>query len=213
MADLKISEMTLLEELIGNELIPAVDASGNVALTPALILGLLQPAEPYVDEEDLGRDGLMSALDKAALDTALQPDDVGTAATAAATDFATAAQGTLADTALQPAQISTVEIVDGAISTPLDGAHRVLQLTADVASGWSAPLPAGADASAQTYWASLDILPPASGGPFALSIPAGWFQAGPLDTIALAAGDDPISITLRTWGAADIAYSAGWVTA
>ena len=111
------------------------------------------------------------------------------------------------------APVSTLAIVAGAISTPLDGSAYRLTLSEDVASGWSATLPSGGDASAQTYWASLDILPPASGGPFALSIPAEWQQAGPLDTIALAAGDVPISITLRTWGAADIAYSAGWVGA
>jgi hypothetical protein len=118
-----------------------------------------------------------------------------------------------ADSAVQPPAASTIAIADGAISTPLDGGAYRLTLSADAAAGWTAPLPPAADASTQVYWASLDILPPASGGPFALSIPAGWFQAGPLDTIALAAGDDPISITLRTWGAADIAYSAGWVGA
>jgi hypothetical protein len=126
---------------------------------------------------------------------------------------ATAAQGAKADSAIQPPAVSTIAIAAGAISTPLDGSAYRLTLSADVAAGWSAPLPSGGDASAQVYWASLDILPPTSGGPFALSIPAGWLQAGPLDTIALAAGDDPVSVTLRTWGAADIAYSAGWVGA
>jgi hypothetical protein len=136
------------------------------------------------------------------IESALQPGEA-----------ATPAQGAKAETALQPPAVSTLAIVAGAISTPLDGSAYRLTLSEDVASGWSAPLPSGGDASAQTYWASLDILPPASGGPFALSIPAEWQQAGPLDTIALAAGDVPISITLRTWGAADIAYSAGWVGA
>ncbi|NCC41812.1 MAG: hypothetical protein EOM21_20840, partial [Gammaproteobacteria bacterium] len=38
--------------------------------------------------------------------SAIQPADIGTAAAAAATDFATAAQGAKADTALQPAAIN-----------------------------------------------------------------------------------------------------------
>ncbi|NCC27866.1 MAG: hypothetical protein EOM22_06890 [Gammaproteobacteria bacterium] len=113
-----------------------------------------------------------------------------------------------ADSAVQPPTISTIAIVAGAIATPLDGSAYRLTLSADVASGWSAPLPSGADASAQVYWASLDILPPASGGPFALSIPETWLCLGPLDTIALEAGDDPIAVTLRTWGASGIAYVA-----
>lgn len=110
--------------------------------------------------------------------------------------------------AVQPPAISAVTITAGAIATPLDGNHRTLQLTEDVSAGWTAPLPSGGDASAQVYWCSLDILPPASGGPFALSIPVTWLCLGPLDTIALAAGDDPIAVTLRSWGASGIAYSA-----
>lgn len=186
----RISQMTLLEEATGEERIPVVAEGVNAALTPLLILGLLQAAEPYVDEEDLGRDGLMSALDKAALEVAAEQ----------------------ADTAVQPPAVSALAIVAGAITTPLDGNHRTLQLSEDVSAGWTAPLPSGGDASMQVYWCSLDILAPASGGPFALSIPGDWVQAGPLDTIALAAGDDPITVVLRTWGASGRAYSAGWAT-
>ena len=113
-----------------------------------------------------------------------------------------------ADSAVQPPAVSVVAIVSGAISTPLDGNHRTLLLAEDVDEGWATPLPPGADASVQVCWASLDILPPASGGPFALSIPATWLCLGPLDTIALAAGDDPVTVTLRSWGGAGIAYSA-----
>jgi len=141
--------------------------------------------------------------------------DVRGAAGAAATDadaYATAAQGALAQTAVQPPDVSTVTITAGAIATPLDSNHYTLQLTEDVSAGWSAPMPSGADASTQVYWASLDILPPESGGPFALSIPGDWVQTGPLDTIALEAGDDPITVVLRTWGASKIAYCAGWAT-
>jgi hypothetical protein len=118
----------------------------------------------------------------------------------------------LADTAVQPPAVSTIAIVTGAIATPLDGSAYQLVLSEDVDAGWTVPLPSGADASAQVYWASLDILPPASGGPFALSIPEAWLSLGPLDTIALEAGDDPITVTLRSWGASGIAYSAGWAT-
>jgi hypothetical protein len=110
--------------------------------------------------------------------------------------------------AVQPPAISAVTITAGAIATPLDGNHRTLQLTEDVSAGWTAPLPSGGDASVQVYWASLDIFPPASGGPFALSIPAEWLSLGPIDTITLAVGDDPIAVTLRSWGASGIAYSA-----
>jgi hypothetical protein len=105
-------------------------------------------------------------------------------------------------------RVSTLAIVSGAIATPLDGSAYRLTLSADVAAGWSAPLPSGGDASALVYWASLDILPPTSGGPFALSIPSTWLCLGPLDTIALEAGDDPVTVTLRSWGASGIAYSA-----
>lgn len=109
--------------------------------------------------------------------------------------------------------ITTATITAGNLATPLDGNHRTLQLSEDVSAGWAAPLPSGGDASMRVYWCSLDILPPSSGGPYALSIPAAWLCFGPLDTIALQAGDDPIAVVLRTWGASGIAYSAGWVTA
>ena len=104
--------------------------------------------------------------------------------------------------------ITTATITAGNLATPLDGNHRTLQLSEDVSAGWAAPLPSGGDASMRVYWCSLDILPPASGGPFALSIPASWLSLGPLDTITLAVGDDPIAVTLRSWGASGIAYSA-----
>lgn len=113
-----------------------------------------------------------------------------------------------AATAVQPPAVSAVTITAGAIETPLDGNHRTLQLSEDVSAGWAAPLPSGGDASMQVYWCSLDILPPSSGGPYALSIPAAWLCFGQLDTIALSAGDDPITVVLRSWGATWIAYSA-----
>ena len=57
-------------------------------------------------------------------DTAVQPDDLGTAAATDAAAYATAAQGALADSAVQPPAISAVTITAGAIATPLDGNHR-----------------------------------------------------------------------------------------
>lgn len=49
-----------------------------------------------------------TAAQGALADTAVQPGDLGTAALAAVTDFATSAQGTLADTAVQPGDIGTL---------------------------------------------------------------------------------------------------------
>ena len=51
-----------------------------------------------------------SAVDKA--NSAVQPTDLGTAATADATDFATAAQGTKADSAVQPEDLGTAALAD-----------------------------------------------------------------------------------------------------
>ena len=172
----------------------ALASHGDEHVDPAganfipLALAPLYDGAELVDE---GAPGLMSAADRAHLDR------LGSAAERDAGEFAAAA----------PA-MSQITITAGAITTPLDGSHGVLQLAEDVAAGWAAPLPSGGDASARVYWASLDILPPESGGPFALSIPATWLCLGPLDTIALAVGDDPVAVTLRSWGASGVAYSA-----
>lgn len=169
-------------------------------------------AEPLPNEDQSPASGYQSDATgdelMALLLGAVQPDDLGSAAATDADAYATAAQGALAASAVQPPAVSAVTITAGAIATPLDGNHRTLQVSEDVSAGWTAPLPSGGDAATQVYWASLDIQPPASGGPFALSIPAEWLCLGPLDTLALAAGDDPIAVTLRTWGASSIAYSA-----
>jgi hypothetical protein len=60
--------------------------------------------------DDLVADDVQEALEELAdrvllADTAVQPGDLGTAATADATDFATAAQGELADSAVQPGDL------------------------------------------------------------------------------------------------------------
>jgi hypothetical protein len=66
-----------------------------------------------------GRD---PTADGAALDTALQPGDVGTAAAEDVGAFATAAQGAKADTALQPADVGTAAAADvGDFATGAEG--------------------------------------------------------------------------------------------
>jgi hypothetical protein len=115
-------------------------------------------------------------------------------------------QALLASTSVQPAEIESISIVAGAIETPLDGNHRTLVLSEDVDSGWSAVI--DGDPSSQVFYSSVDIFPPESGGPFMISIPVEWICMGPLDTISLGAGDDPITVTLRSWGVDNIAYTA-----
>jgi hypothetical protein len=103
-------------------------------------------------------------------------------------------------------EIESISIVAGAIETPLDGNHRTLVLSEDVDSGWTTPI--DGDPSTQVFYSSIDIFPPVSGGPFSISIPAQWLCMGPLDEISLSASDEPISVTLRSWGSDNIAYVA-----
>lgn len=103
-------------------------------------------------------------------------------------------------------EIESISIVAGAIETPLDGNHRTLVLSEDVDSGWATPI--DGDPSSQVFYSSIDIFPPLSGGPFSVSIPVEWLCMGPLDTISLGSGDDPITVTLRSWGNDNIAYVA-----
>lgn len=106
------------------------------------------------------------------------------------------------------ATVSTaLTIAGGSISTPLDGTHKVVRLSEAVPT-WTAQLPVGADGSTAVYWSSLDVLPPVSGGPFTMAIPAEWLCLGPIDAISLGVGAMPISVTLRSWGASGIAYTA-----
>jgi hypothetical protein len=64
-----------------------------------------------------------TAAQGALADTALQPEDVGTAAYNATGDFATAAQGALADTAVQPGDLGTAADNDeGDFATAAQGA-------------------------------------------------------------------------------------------
>lgn len=71
----------------------------------------------------LDPDDFATAAQGALADTAVQPGDLGTAAAADATDFATAAQGALADTSIQPGDLGTAAAEDvGAFATAAQGA-------------------------------------------------------------------------------------------
>ena len=83
-------------------------------------------------------------------ETATQPADLGTAAAAAATDFATAAQGGLADTAVQPSDLTGYATTSADLADFTSGTSTSGQVpTADGAGGvaWVAPA-TGADANA-----------------------------------------------------------------
>lgn len=110
----KISELPNANALTGDELVPVVQDSATRKTTVAdLRDGLSETGHTHVlaDITDAGTaaahdaDDFATAAQGAKADTALQPDDIGTAATHAATDFATASQGTKADTALQPGDV------------------------------------------------------------------------------------------------------------
>ena len=107
--------------------------------------------------------------------------------------------------------IVAVEIVAGALSTPLDGSLYRVRLSEDGDAGWSVPVPGGADPATTARYAGVVFLPPLSGGPFSMSIPVDaampWVQVGGLDEISLAAGDDPIFVSLSSTGDA-IAFTA-----
>ena len=61
--------------------------------------------------------------------TATQPGDLGTAAFTASTAYATAAQGTLAGTAVQPAAIAKMVVSDTTGITGADAIANVVSLT------------------------------------------------------------------------------------
>lgn len=87
-----------------------------------------------------------TAAQGALADSAVQPEDLGTAASADTTDFATAAQGALADTAVQPSDLGTAAAADTtAFATAAQGA------LAD-----SALQPTAIGSTVQAYDADLD---------------------------------------------------------
>jgi len=94
--------------------ISTTDVDGNLNLTPngdgSVNISKLAVADPAQARTALGlgtaataaASDFATAAQGALADSAVQPGDIGTAAAAAVGDFATAAQGALADSALQP---------------------------------------------------------------------------------------------------------------
>ena len=68
-----------------------------------------------------------AAITKA--NSATQPGDLGTAAATATTDYATAAQGELADSATQPGDISLMVVSDPTGVTGADAVANIMSLT------------------------------------------------------------------------------------
>lgn len=105
----------------------ALDAAEDLSKTnPVVTLADLTAAgsvtaTPYVSAEEPGRNGIMSAEDKAKIDA------LGTAAYVDVETFAVAAQGAKADTAVQPDDLTGKTLPDyseaaaGAVLTIVDG--------------------------------------------------------------------------------------------
>lgn len=114
----KISELPDADTpLNGSEYIPIVQEGATVKTTPDDMRdGLAADGHTHTlaDITDAGTaagsaiEDFASAAQGALADTALQPADVGSAAYNDTGDFATAAQGALADTAVQPGDLETV---------------------------------------------------------------------------------------------------------
>lgn len=147
MPDAKISQLPAVTSLSGSEPIPVVQSGATKRATPAQIKTYIADAAPTGDGQN---DGLLTHEDKAKLDgieagatgdltaqeiaNAIDADataettlksalGLGSAAYANTSDFATAAQGSAADTALQPGDVD---------DTPVDGAT-----TAPISSNWA----------------------------------------------------------------------------
>ena len=126
--------------------------------------------------------------DLASASTARTNLGLGTAATTASTDYATAAQGTLADSALQDITGESIEnLSDVASMTPSDGQALVY------GSGvWSAADMAGGIAYTRhtanvTMAANEGVIADTSGGAFTVTLPASPAVG---DTVVIADGDD-----------------------
>ena len=74
--------------------------------------------------------GVQIDANLALAESATQPGDLGTAAFTASTAYATAAQGTLAGTAVQPAAISTMVVSNITGITGADAITNAVSLTA-----------------------------------------------------------------------------------
>lgn len=113
----KISELPDAEALGGAEFLPVVqDNATRKTTVTGLREGLSADDHTHTlsDITDAGTaagsaiEDFASAAQGALADSALQPDDVGSAAFAESADFASAAQGALADSAVQPGDLATV---------------------------------------------------------------------------------------------------------
>ncbi len=102
------------------DLISAI-AAGKVTLGGALDLTTDPTGGDGVGNRDYNDARYATAAQGGLADTALQPADVGTAAAQDVGYFATAAQGGLADTALQPADVGTAAAQDVGAFVPTDG--------------------------------------------------------------------------------------------
>lgn len=114
----KISELpSAVTPLAGDEIMPIVqDGATRRATIDEIREGLADEVHTHTlsDIADAGTaagadtDDFATAAQGALADTALQPDDVGSAALNETADFATAAQGALADSAVQPGDLAAI---------------------------------------------------------------------------------------------------------
>lgn len=112
----RISELPSASTLTGDELLPLVqDGATRKATVDDVREGLAHEVHTHelADIVDAGTaaaadvEDFATAAQGVKADTAVQPGDIGTAATHATSYFATAAQGAKADTAVQPGDIGT----------------------------------------------------------------------------------------------------------
>lgn len=128
----KISELPDANALTGSEFVPVVqDNATRKTTVEELRGGLSEEGHTHVLEDitDAGTaagadiEDFASAAQGAKADSALQHDDMGSAAFEDTTAFATAAQGAKADSALQPEDIGTAALNDtGDFATAAQGA-------------------------------------------------------------------------------------------
>jgi len=187
--------------LDGTERLPMDQAGSTVDATVGDILDLVNAAA-ITDATAAGK-ALLTAADVAAQRTALE---LGTAATTAATDYATAAQGSLADSAVQPGDLAAVA-TSGAYgdlsSLPTLGTAAATDATAYATAAEGVTNGNSHDHSggdgAQIAYASLSGTP-SLGGAAALSVGT--------TTGTVAAGDDSRLSDART----PTAHNQAWST-
>jgi len=110
-------------------------ANFNSAFTGAQIDAALTKANSATQPGDLGTAATTAATDYATAaqgalaNSATQPGDLGTAAATAATDYATAAQGVLAASATQPGDLALMVESDVTGVTGADAVTNIISLT------------------------------------------------------------------------------------